>query len=466
MDRIQIYLDIVPLPVIIGLGMLGALFVLMIPTRLRLWVFLAGLPLWLALSRFPELGAVQAFSKVSGMFYFAVIAFAALTHPGPKRRLPFVLWLYPLLGLLSIFYVLGAEDAAIATVLRIQWFFLTLAALMVVRAITTEEQLVKALYCLFLGSTAAASLAFLAVIKDPGAAFAGGLGRVQPWGANQNHVGPIFILLTPLGLYFGLRSKTTLLKLFAFGAFGLGGVMALLTASRSVVFPIAFLLIFVGWELRRKPLVIIGAAIAVIPVLVFAGGFIADANVDRLGSLQTERYERWHEYLGVIMQHPVFGIMFETGELAASAEEVGGHAHNAYLDALRVYGLSLCIPLFSLALWSIWSTFKVWTRRKQFAKDNLLITMLAAFMAMVYFHGVVTIVIYYSNYTWSFFHVFLSSLFITMAASRGHELVPEAQADWDDDYGYDDTPPEWSMPYPPEHATPALASDDDFKQAS
>jgi O-Antigen ligase len=460
------YLDIVPLPVLLGFGMLGALFVLLIPSRIRLWVFLAGLPLWLALSRFPELGPVQAFSKVSGMFYFGVVAFAALTHPGPKRKIPFILWLYPLLGLLSVFYVLGAEDAAIAVVLRIQWFFLTLAALMVVRTITTEAQLTKVLYCLFLGSTAAGTLAFLAVVKDPGAAFAGGLGRVQPWGANQNHVGPIFVLMTPLGLYFGLRAHTQVTRLIAFGAFGLGGIMALLTASRSVVFPVAGLVLVIGWELRRRPLVIVGAAVAVIPILLFAGGFVADANVDRLGSLETERFERWKEYLGVIMQHPMFGIMFETGELAASAEEVGGHAHNAYLDALRVYGLSLCVPLFALAAWSSWSAFKVWMRRKQFAQDNLLITMLTAFMAMVYFHGVVTIVIYYSNYTWSFFHVFLSSLFITMAASRGHELVPDAQTDWDGGYGYDDdTPPEWSMPYPPEHTAPALASNDDIKQA-
>ncbi len=459
------YLDIVPLPVLLGFGLLSALFVLMIPSRFRLWVFLAGLPLWLALSRFPELGPIQAFSKVSGMFYFGVIAFAALTHPGPKRQIPFILWLYPLLGLFSVFYVLRAEDAAIAAVLRVQWFFLTLAAIMVVRTITTEAQLTKVLYCLFLGSTAAGTLAFLAVVKDPGAAFAGGLGRVQPWGANQNHVGPIFVLMTPLGLYFGLRSRSQLMRLFAFGAFGLGGIMALLTASRSVVFPVAGLIAVVGWELRRKPLVIIGAAIAVIPILVFAGGFVANANVDRLSSLETERFDRWKEYSRIIMEHPMFGIMFQTGQLAAGDEEIGGHAHNAYLDALRVYGFSLCLPLFALALWSSWSAFKVWMRRKEFAQDTLLITMLTAFMAMVYFHGVVTIVIYYSNYTWSFFHIFLSSLFVTMAASQGHELVPDTQTYWDDDYGYDEPPPEWTMPYPPEHTAPALASDDNIKQA-
>lgn len=460
------YLDIVPLPVLLAIGMIGAIVVLVIPARMRLWVLLTGLPFWLALSRFPELGPVQALSKLTGMFYFAVVAFSALAHPGPKRQIPFILWLYPLLGLLSIFYVLGAEDRAIAIVLRVQWFFMMLAAVMVVRTITSEATLVRVLYCLFLGTTAAGGLAFLAVVKDPGAAFAGGLGRVQPWGANQNHVGPIFILMTPLGLYFGMRAKTPFMKLIAFGSFGVGGLMALLTASRSVVFPIAGVLLVLGWELRRKPLVIIGGGLTAIVVAVAAGGLTADANVDRLGTLETERFERWVEYSRVIMEHPVFGIMFETDELAASEEDIGGHAHNAYIDALRVYGFSLSIPFFALAAWSCWCAVKVWRRRTSFSNDLVLVTMLTMYMAMIYFHGMVTIVIYYSNYTWAFFHILVSSLFITMAASPGRELVPDLQTGWDGDYGYDDQPPEWSMPYLPHQGLPATASgQDDIKEA-
>lgn len=465
MDRIQQYLDIVPLPVLLAIALFGSIFMIVIPSKMRLWVFLTGLPVWLALSRFIDLGIVQAVSKSTGMFYFAVLAFSAFAHPGPKRKIPFILWLYPVLGFLSIFYVLGASDKEIAIVLRLQWFTLTVAALMLVRTITTQEQLIRVLYSLFIGTTAAGMLAFLAVAKDPGAAFAGGLGRVQPWGANQNHVGPIFILMTPLGLYFGLRSRTPFMKLFAFGAFAVGGLMALLTASRSVVFPVAGVLAVVGWEFRRKPLVMIGAAVAVVPILLVFGNLVAGANVDRLGNLESERFSRWAEYSQVIMEHPLAGIMFQEGELAASAEEVGGHAHNAFLDALRVYGLSLCLPLFALAGWSCWCAFRVWTRRRQFATDELLISMMTAFMAAIYIHGMVTIVIYYSNYTWSFFHIFVSSLFITMAASKGHELVPETQHHWRDDYDPNDYEPEWSTPYPPEHRSPALASDPGVKQA-
>lgn len=443
------YLDIVPLPVLLGIGVIGGLFVLVIPARIRLTLFLTGLPLWLALSRFPSLGAVQAVSKATGMFYFAVVAFAAWTHPGPKRAIPQILWLYPILGFFSIFYVLGAEDRAIAIILRFQWLTLTLAAISVVRTITTERQLKHVLLSLLIGTTSATLLAFLAVVKDPGAAFAGGLGRVQPWGANQNHVGPIFVLGAPLGLYFGLRLRGQITKLMALGSAGISGLMGLLTASRSVVFPMAAVLAVLGWELRRKPLVVVGAAIVAIPIGLYAGGFVADANVDRLGSLESERFERWQEYIGVIAEHPVFGIMFEAGELAASEEDIGGHAHNAYLDALRVYGLSLCVPLFAMAAWSCWSAFRVWRRRALFSSDHLLITMLFVFMGMVYFHGLVTIVIYYPNYTWSFFHVMLSSLFITMASSKGAELVPEGLPAWDG-HEYDvDELPEWSLPYPP-----------------
>lgn len=450
------YLDIVPLPVLMAIGLIGGIVVLIIPSSVRLTLFLTGLPVWLALSRFPALGPVQAVSKATGMFYFAVIAFAAIAHPGPKRHIPGILWLYPLLGFFSIFYVLGAEDRAIAIVLRFQWLFLTLAAIMVVRTITTERQLKHVLLTLAIGEAISTFIAFLAVVKDPGAAFSGGLGRVQPWGANQNHVGPIFVLGAPLALYFALRMRGQFMRLAALGSAGLGTLMGLLTASRSVVFPLAGLLAVVGWELRRKPMVVIGAVVVTIPILLYAGGFVASANVDRLGTLESERFTRWQDYLGVIMQHPVFGIMFETDELAASDEDIGGHAHNAYLDALRVYGLSLCLPLFGMGLWSSWCAFKVWKRRRLFCSDSLLITMLFVFMGMVYMHGVVTIVIYYPNYTWSFFHVLLSALFITMASSKGHELVIESPLayQWDEvDY---DALPEWSQPYPPE---PAAAGD-------
>ncbi|MCE7967378.1 MAG: hypothetical protein DYG94_01355 [Leptolyngbya sp. PLA3] len=450
------YLDIVPLPVLMAIGLIGGVVVLMIPSSMRLTLFLTGLPIWLALSRFPALGPVQAVSKATGMFYFAVIAFAAFTQPGPKRHIPNILWLYPLLGFLSIFYVLGAEDRAIAIILRFQWLFLTLAAIMVVRTITTERQLKHVLLTLAIGEAISTFIAFLAVVKDPGAAFAGGLGRVQPWGANQNHVGPIFVLGAPLALYFALRLRGQFMRLAALGAAGLGSIMGLLTASRSVVFPLAGLLAVVGWELRRKPMVVIGAAVVTIPMLIYAGGFVASANVDRLGTLESERFDRWQEYLGVIMEHPVFGIMFETGELAASEEEIGGHAHNAYLDALRVYGLSMCVPLFGLGLWSSWCAFKVWKRRKLFCSDNLLITMLFVFMGMVYMHGMVTIVIYYPNYTWSFFHVLLSALFITMASSRGHELVSELPPTWHWDQIDYEAMPDWSRPYPKE---PVLAGE-------
>lgn len=457
MDRIQVYLDIVPLPVILGIGVIGGLVVMLIPASVRFTVFLTGLPLWLALSRFPSLGPVQAISKVTGMFYFAVVAFAAMTYPGPKRSTPGILWLYPLLGFLAIFYVLGAEDRAIAIVLRLQWFFLTLASIMVVRTITTEHQLKRVLAMLTIGTSAATLLAFAAVVKDPAAAFAGGLGRVQPWGANQNHVGPIFILGTPLSLYFALRLRSQFLRLMSLGVAGICGLMGLLTASRSVVFPLVGLLGVVGWELRRKPFVVFGAAVVGVLMAVYAGNVVADANVDRLGSLESERFTRWAEYFQVIMEHPIFGIMFETGELAASDVDIGGHAHNAYIDALRVYGFSLCTPLFGLALYSVWCAFRVWTRRRFFCSDPLLITMLFAFLGAVYFHGLVTIVIYYPNYTWSFFHVFLSTLFMTLAHSRGAELLPEIAHQWHGNQ-YDAAElPEWSTPYPSE-PEPAIAS--------
>lgn len=447
------YLDIVPLPVLMAIGLIGGIVVVMIPSSMRLTLFLTGLPIWLALSRFPALGPVQAVSKATGMFYFAVVAFAAFAQPGPKRHVSGILWLYPILGFFSIFYVLGAEDRAIAIILRFQWLFLTLAAIMVVRTITTERQLKHVLLTLAIGEAVATFIAFLAVVKDPGAAFAGGLGRVQPWGANQNHVGPIFVLGAPLALYFALRMRGQFMRLAALGAAGLGSIMGLLTASRSVVFPLAGLLAVVGWELRRKPMVVIGAVVVTIPMLLYAGGFVASANVDRLGTLESERFDRWQSYLGVIMEHPVFGIMFETGELAASEEDIGGHAHNAYLDALRVYGLSLCAPLFGMGLWSSWCAYKVWKRRKVFCSDNLLMTMLFVFMGMVYMHGMVTIVIYYPNYTWSFFHVLLSALFITMASSRGHELMHESPVAYQWDQIEYDALPEWSRSYPSESAT-------------
>ena len=81
---------------------------------------------------------------------------------------------------------------------------------------------------------------------------------------------------------------------------------------------------------------------------------------------------------------------------------------------LYLGGLTLAVPMGLLVFVSLGGAFYTWRHRHKLPTDPVLINCLAALMFALYFHGFVNGTIYYPTYTWSFVHVFMSLLFMTL----------------------------------------------------
>ncbi len=396
-----------------AIAVVAAFSILLIPGRVRLPAALMFMPVWLTLGRLPDLGPVQALSKTTGFLLFAFVAFAAIVDPNPKRRIPGILWLYPAVTFFSPMWAFGSEEVALNFILNLQWGMLSLAAVLVARTFTSPESLRRVIFSLAFGSAIAMLILFASIIKSPGSIFRAGLGRFEPWGALSNHIGPLFIFGVPLLSYYGLRGRIVILRPVAIGCASIGALMALLTASRSAVFPLVIMMGVLGWEFRKKPVTMIVGAIAIVGALVVGSSLVSEANLGRLENLDSGRYAIFAEYIEAIAQSPLFGRL-----VVENAEAPGGtHAHNGYLEVLYQFGFVIGLPLFLLAAWSMVGVLRVWRKRRLIPLDPIEITLLCALMGVIYLHGATTLAIYYPTYSWAFIQVLLASFFISAASS-------------------------------------------------
>ena len=152
MERTDIYLEIVmgnPLLLAPIAGFI-ALFLLLSPEKRLSFCLLIIVP-WLTVARSPGLGTISAAAKLSSGGAFLLLAYAAITHPGQKRDLPGILWMYPCIAFLWLFFILGVEERNVAVVLRIQWLLVTIGALSLLRTIVTYIDLMNIMKMLTFG---------------------------------------------------------------------------------------------------------------------------------------------------------------------------------------------------------------------------------------------------------------------------------------------------------------------------
>jgi hypothetical protein len=437
MDRIDFYLDVVPLPVVVAAALGVILAFLAIPARMRLVVALVALPVWLTIAQLPGLGLIQAVAKVSSSMGYMLVAIAAMLHPGPRRRLPAILWLYPVMACVAFVYVLGVEDRFLAMALRIQWLMLTVAAVMLARTLVTGEDVHRVVYALALGCVLAIGLPLSGLILFPGEAFLKGMNRFQPYGVNSNQIGVLFALTVPLAVYTALSRRGAFgrpVLLFA-AAVTLG--MALITGSRQTILAICIVMIPLLLRFTRRPVVTLLAAGIVAGGLSWLLGMAEIDALRRFTSLESGRVEIWLAYLPVLRERLYFGLGGTTGFSFLKDMSVGMHTHNAYLDMLHLGGLSFFVPMMILAVYSAFCTWRVWRVRRHLGVDPLLISLLAVLLMTMYFQGLFNQVVYWPTYSWSFLHVILACLFVGVAADlrRGQPafLDPADEEPWDED---------------------------------
>lgn len=426
MDRLSVYLEVVPLPVLfVLLG--GAVFAaVVIPGRLRLPIMLMLMPPWLSMGQFLSLGTVQAVAKATGFVMFALLALSAWLHPGPKRRMSPWVWLYPVIAVCMIPFVATTEDRAIALVIQVQWLIMCVASIMVAQTIVSADDLLARMRMMALGLAGVILAVLSEVLINPGAVFARGLGRIEPWGADPNQIGTVMVMGVPLLFFFGLRERRVWWKVGFLALAGVGAMVALGTGSRSTVFPLAILLPVIGARFVFKPLTLLALSAAAAVAFFASKSFVGEVNTDRLGNLESGRFETWQYYMSQhVMARPATGLLGTSGmnSVQAAGRE---HPHNAYIQLLYRFGIPLTLPMLLLAGVTLRAAYKLWRHRRYFCADPTLMTTIAVVLAAVYVHGIPTTAIYHPTYAWAFFHVMLSAWTVSVVAQGMPISEPEA----------------------------------------
>jgi hypothetical protein len=415
MDRTETYIRLITeQPLIVApVFILFAIF-FMIPRHKRLFVTLLILVPWLTIARSSGFGAFSSLAKFSSGAAYLLIAFSAATHPGPKRQIPTVVWLFVGVACLGFVYILSVNELLLAVILRSQWLCVTLAGVFTVRTLVSYSDLRRLVDALTLGCIVALSMPISSLILFPGESFLRGMGRFEPWGANSNQTGMLFALAVPLLAYAALTHKRTSLRPFFLMLVMLTVGMALLTASRQTMIAIFMVTLPIVLVVSKRPVIMIAAMALGAIALPFIFSLGSEANFERFSSLQTGRIEIWVDYwTNVFPKRPLFGLLGTSGEsYFKSVNEVGMHPHNAWFYLMYVGGATFALPMVFLTIYSIFCGIKMWKVRQYLPGDSLLYSVLVMLLIAMYVQGLFNQVVYWPTYTWSYLHVVLASFFI------------------------------------------------------
>lgn len=414
MERFQYYLEIVPLPFLIGMPIAAIMALLITPGRLRLSLALILMVCWLTLGRMEGIGTIQAFAKATSVLVYLLVLISALLHPGPRRSLPGIVWIYPIMAAIAHIYVLSVVDRELALAIRIQWLILTLAAIAVARTIVDRETLEKIFRPLTLGFALALAFPLSALVIDPANAIDANR-RFTPYDVNPNQIGVLFSLCAVLSTYRVVNKSGQLFRYLYIGTAVLAAGLAVLTASRSTLVTLVVPMMPLVLVLTRRPVITTAVAVSMILILNWVFQLAETSDLTRLSDAITARPEQWMTYLKIIIRRPVFGLLGVSRDASTHAAHLGFDPHNAYLAALYLGGLSFALPMFFLVFMSMMAVFTSWRSRKYMSYDPLFVSVMAALLLVMYAHGFVNSMVYHPTYTWSYLHILLSILFLAWA---------------------------------------------------
>ncbi len=416
MDRVDIYLEIVLgqplllLPIIVVIGIYAV-----VPKEKKLFLALVVLVPWITIARCQGLGEIAAAAKLSSGGAYLLIALASLAHPGQKRSTPIVLWIYPAMAFIWIFMIWSTEDATVGVVLRIQWLLVTLASIFLVKTIVVYEDFLRIINALTIGCFVALLIPLSALLMDPAGAFARGIGRFEPHGANPNQIGMLFALSAPLIGLAMMVWKRNSLRPMLIGLLSLSIGMALLTASRMTALSIIFATFPIILVLTKRPMITVLGLIIVAAVLTTLMSMVESVSLDRLGSLESGRTEIWSVYAKEdFIRRPLFGLLGTSGESYFGSHAVGQHPHSAWFSMMYQGGLILLLPMMAMVAYSTVAGYGVWKNRYYLGGNPLVYSVMFMLLMAMYLQGFTNQVVYYPTYTWSFMHVVLAGLFISI----------------------------------------------------
>lgn len=416
MDRISQYTESVPLSLVVITPLAALAIFILTPAHWRIPLTVALAWIWMTLGKMPNLGAVQGLSKMTAGLPFLLVMLACVTDRGPTRQLNPITAVYVFLALIGPFFVIRAPDRTIGLVIAFSWFLLTMSGLMLAKKLVDRATILRVIKALAVAAVIILLIFLSSLLLDRAASFSR-LRRFGPYASNPNQIGVSLILAYTICVACAVtvRSVPTrlLMGFMAFLAFGMG----LLTTSRSVVGPMILVLVPVALMLSRQPIVIGLLMLSGIPAIFYIMDFAEGRFMSgRLTSTETPRPEIWAGYLGIIADQPFMGILENPRNGSFASEEVGTHAHNAYLHALYYGGLPYGLLMIGISLISLGSTLHVYFRRKSVAMEPLAVSMLCVLLIIIFGHGFVNYTMWYATYFWAFIHITLSATMLTWSA--------------------------------------------------
>ncbi len=301
--------------------------------------------LWLGLNRFNSLTTLQQLTKSTAPAPFLLLLAWTLRYPSTRKRNP-IIYFYFLNAVLYIIAVSGADDAPVALIKASFWLLIILCSIKVTDSVNSgHESFVLLLW--ISGATALTTLITgSSLVVSPGTAFRAGLNRLYPYGANPNQIGVVFFATTVLSSAILLNSKRFLPRVFFACAIGASFVLAILTASRGVVFSTALgLLPYLAFSIKRITSLLI-LTLAGSAILYFAVDQIQESGISRLSSLESERFERWQTIFDRMnVRNWVIGQIGESSFDSESIEGTKGHSHNAFIKWIYLGGITALAPI-------------------------------------------------------------------------------------------------------------------------
>ena len=332
-----------PSPEYIGLLALGLILpVVLVPARYRMRVALIEMGVLMALGKLQDLGEIAMLAKVASGVPLVLVGAAAVMHPGRRRRSGILNWLSIVVAITACCFVAGAGDWTKAFGFRAQMATATIAMLLVSRTIVDHRTLREVLLGIFLGGGIGVFLSLSCLIVDPVAAYAGGLGRLEPYGCNPVQIGVLYLVTAVLGMYFSIEPHRAVPHWLTVAVTALSMAGAALTVSRMAILGIAIASLPALAKSARRPLVAATIVVAVAFVVPKLFGSLAGANLDHINaSRDRHRLDYMKEVLNEVRSRPFFGLLYAEGVHAHDAEY---NAHNAYIEILFLGGATIAVP--------------------------------------------------------------------------------------------------------------------------
>jgi hypothetical protein len=422
MDRVLHHLESLPIGSMLLAAFGVAIIVALFPKKYGVEAGLIATFAWLNLNRFHTLGSIASLSKATYWLPLLAIIYLALVRPGPKLAVPKLAWVYLLVPVLGCLCVLSAADRLYGMVMFCNMFLIAAASISVYRLVDSEQTLKRFLACMFVGLLVPLAIALAALIFLRAKSFLAGQGRFIPFGMPANQFVPILTSIVSLSACGVVAYKSHAVRLIVLCAAGASVALLIATGSRQgVVIMGISLLPLMAW-LMRRPLAVIPMAIVLIGVGTWIFGFTEEAKItDRITSFSdtSRRYETALQYLEVVRQRPVAGLLGTRGLSVLRSEDAGHITHNSYLGMLYVGGILLGAPLLVAMIGTLLSMKRALGQSRSLGFQPILLWLLAALLASIYIHGLVNDMIFWSVSSWVFLHYFLSCFFMGLAQRTG-----------------------------------------------